>query len=964
MKRLIVLVAAIIALGVAASALAPSPVACAELGLHGLRAVADTRDTRFLGKVRDFTTKCRAPEAALKYRNTPWVDWSNYWGAGDESSRAPGIFTAFERIPGLGRLGPDHRGIDGALLDLEYQRMELLKFNLFDNYTYRDYVNGRDGVPGRSVKIWPEMRLPASDPHYQEVGGAGKQVCSGELVRYRTLTGICNDVFNPLMGSTSTDFARNVQFEETFPDLSDDQIVRNRHGDRIGLMKPDPQVVSRELLTRAQSDPARCNEGQGVRGDSMAACDYIKAPFFNVLAAFWIQFMTNDWFSHLEEGHNAAALEPMGCAAKREGGAERPLTPEEVAALGCRPDDRIDGSLYSRQDAPPTFTYTDPATHQQKTVLARSPKTTANEVTAWWDASQIYGYDDVSARRVKRDPRDPAKLLMVHVGDRSWPGDRYGYLPVLQPTDPMNPQWAGQEAVAFPDNWSAGISFLHNLFVREHNIFVEEFRKQAARTPEDDSGLRDPAHPDRVIRYIDVTPDELYQVARLVVAAEIAKIHTTEWTTQLLYDEVLYQAMNANWHGLLKDKPLLSHAVSGLAMNTLRGNSNEDVQTQWYSIFASGTGIVGFGSHRYADHGALDWVLPQKDLWSVANPVDLNAGVNHFGSPFNFPEEFITVYRLHALVPDMIDFREVSRPNVIEREIPVLDVFRGKATQAIEQGGLANWGLSMGRQRLGALTLQNYPQFLQNVPMPRLASSTGKIDVAALDILRDRERGVPRFNEFRRQYGLKTLTGFDDFVDQHLAPDSPERRRQEELVAKLREVYGQHTCDASKVITRAQLDDAGKPINDCLGHPDGSLVDNVEDLDVVVGFLAESTRPHGFAISETQFTVFIINASRRLFSDRFFTSSFRPEFYSRFGLDWVINNGPTVMMETGRPNGHEEVVSPMKRVMLRAMPELAPELSHVVNAFDPWGRDRGDYYSVDWKPRSDAAGDPAFGEGE
>jgi hypothetical protein len=31
-------------------------------------------------------------------------------------------------------------------------------------------------------------------------------------------------------------------------------------------------------------------------------------------------------------------------------------------------------------------------------------------------------------------------------------------------------------------------------------------------------------------------------VARLVVAAEIAKIHTIEWTTQLLYDEPLYRA--------------------------------------------------------------------------------------------------------------------------------------------------------------------------------------------------------------------------------------------------------------------------------------------------------------------------------------------------------------------------------------------------------------------------------------
>ncbi len=60
----------------------------------------------------------------------------------------------------------------------------------------------------------------------------------------------------------------------------------------------------------------------------------------------------------------------------------------------------------------------------------------------------------------------------------------------------------------------------------------------------------------------------------------------------------------------------------------------------------------------------------------------------------------------------------------------------------------------------------------------------------------------------------------------------------------------------------------------------------------MVGFLGEPVRPHGYAISETQFHIFIINASRRLFSDRFFTSSFRPEFYTQFGIDWVMNNGP------------------------------------------------------------------------
>src|ERR1035437_470288 len=171
--------------------------------------------------------------------------------------------------------------------------------------------------------------------------------------------------------------------------------------------------------------------------------------------------------------------------------------------------------------------------------------------------------------------------------------------------------------------------------------------------------------------------------------------------------------------------------------------------------------------------------------------------------------------------------------------------------------------------------------------MGRLESATQQIDVAALGLIRDRERGVPRFNEFRRQYGLRQLSGFDDFIDVRAPTPTHEEQVQKDLVKLLREVYGQHTCDASKVITDAQLDANQKPIDDCLGHPNGSIVDNVEDVDTVVGWLAESTRPHGYAISETQFVVFILNASRRLFSDRFFTSSFRPEFYTTLGLDWV-----------------------------------------------------------------------------
>lgn len=896
---------------------------CVRYAAGGLRPVAGERAERFLGKVKEDTARCRGGDDAVAWSNTPWVDWQKYWAAGDAESMAPNGKLVFFNL--------NQRGINGALLDLEYQRVELLKYNLFDNGgTYEQYIRGKDGADGTSLKVWDQMRLPKDHPHYRDVGGDGPQRCGGALVRFRNLTGICNDVGNPLMGSTNQPFARNVEFEATFPELEKDKITRNRHGGRLGLLKPDPQVISRRLFTRIQTDPGKCNEGRGLPGYSPAAnCDYQKASHLNVLAAFWIQFVTHDWFSHLDEGHNDAEIMSMGCLSRQSNRVPTPLTPESIKQLGCRPQDRIDKSYIADRSPPGTFTF------EKKRYLDRAYKTTLNRVTAWWDASQIYGYNEISRRRVKRDPRDPAKLLLDPVG--TGVAESAGYLPLLQASDPMNPQWSGQEAVAFPDNWSIGLSFFHNVFAREHNLFVDAFRKQAGATPKADCGLRNPATPEAIIRYRDVTPDELFEVARLVIAAEIAKIHTLEWTTELLYNEPLYLAMNANWSGLFGKHPAVTRALETV-IRDLRKSDAADKNSSWYSVLASGPGIVGLGNDK----------------------PDINGGVNHFGSPFNFPEEFITVYRLHPMVPDLIEFRQLGRPDVIEYKIPVVETLRGKGTRAMRHYGLANWALSMGRQRLGRLTLGNHPLFLQNLSLPRLKSATGKIDALALDIIRDRERGVPRYNEFRRQYGLKQLTSFDDFIDPR-SSSSPERLEQQKWVAILREVYGQHECDDSKIITTAQVNGDGTPINDCLGHPKGTLVDNIEDVDAVVGWLAEFARPHGFAISETQLQVFILNASRRLFSDRFFTSSFRPEFYTTLGFKWVNENGPVgKTMEKQKVNGHDVEVSPLKRVLQRTIPGLHREVENVVNVFDPWARDRGEYYSLAWKPRKGAESDPAF----
>src|ERR1019366_8375658 len=128
---------------------------------------------------------------------------------------------------------------------------------------------------------------------------------------------------------------------------------------------------------------------------------------------------------------------------------------------------------------------------------------------------------------------------------------------------------------------------------------------------------------------------------------------------------------------------------------------------------------------------------------------------------------------------------EIANPNAIAAKIPVIATFRGKATAVMHDKGVANLALSLGRQRLGALGLLNDPHFLQNLQLaPRMDT---KLDIVALDIIRDRERGLPRFNEFRRQLGLRQLTSFDDFVNRNPSTSAQDKAEQMNLVSILRE---------------------------------------------------------------------------------------------------------------------------------------------------------------------------------
>jgi hypothetical protein len=157
---------------------------CVEMLLQrDIQTVAKTREQRFLGKVPDTTARCLGGKHAESLREGPWLDWPNYWAAGDATSLAPARLLAHAKV-----VGPNAYGINGALYELELQRIELIKFNLFDNNkTYEAYVTGRAGEAGPVLNTWPEMRFPQSHPDFKAVGGDQTQVCRGELIRFRTL---------------------------------------------------------------------------------------------------------------------------------------------------------------------------------------------------------------------------------------------------------------------------------------------------------------------------------------------------------------------------------------------------------------------------------------------------------------------------------------------------------------------------------------------------------------------------------------------------------------------------------------------------------------------------------------------------------------------------------------------------------------------------------------------------------
>ena len=404
---------------------------------------------------------------------------------------------------------------------------------------------------------------------------------------------------------------------------------------------------------------------------------------------------------------------------------------------------------------------------------SKRPPAYINENTHWWDGSHVYG-SSPAAQASLRAGRE-GKVLVS-------PSGRLGVDPVT-----------GKEITGFTENGWVGLSLLHGLFALEHNAICDKLKQH---NPHWDD-------------------ERLFQQARLVNSALLAKIHTVEWSTAILPREVLSTGLKTNWYGRFSR---LQNVFPKLADN---------------DVFS---GIPG-------------------------SPTE------HHGVPFTMTEEFVSVYRMHTLMPDHFTIRSAdSGDGLANAELPELSGRRG--VEFLARFKPADLFYSLGIHNPGAVRLHNYPKFLQNL----VQDSGERFDLGAVDILRDRERGVPRYNRFRRLLHKQPVRSFEELSD---VPAWAE---------ELKRVYN----------------------------------NDLEMVDTMVGLMAEPL-PEGMGFSDTAFRIFLLMASRRLKSDRFLSQDYRPEIYTKEGIDWVEENS-------------------MKSVISRHFPPVAFAMEGLEdeNAFKPW----------------------------
>ncbi|MBX9688005.1 MAG: catalase [Candidatus Obscuribacterales bacterium] len=415
--------------------------------------------------------------------------------------------------------------------------------------------------------------------------------------------------------------------------------------------------------------------------------------------------------------------------------------------------------------------------------------TPINEKTVAWIQGQIYGSNEGELS-----------------GLRSFEGGKMTVQEDLRL--PEDPQKAGIDKTGFNNNYNPLLSFLHWLFVQEHNAIAEHYAY---------------FHP-------DWDDEMLFQMARKVNVAQIARIHTIQWTEDLLQHPALQIGMHVDWYGFVGPRTKM-----------------------WLMRL----------SHRYPWIGRLLKPIREMDIiWGMPG-----SKWEHHDGPFQVPKHFRMVYRLHEMILSEREIVEPGTNRLLER-VDLLNFVHSNTRPLVAKYGYETLAWSFVRKSCGALTLHNFPRALTQFENQQDGTLT---DLAERDIFRERTDGTGTYNEFRLSVGEPPVTSFLE-----LTGGDAEMARELEI----------------------------------------KYEGDVDAVDAGIGILVEP-KPAGFALGFCQFYQFVLNAPRRVKSNRHLTEGYTYAEYKE-GMDWVEHGGG------------------MLGAMARHLPGIRSQMEGVARAFSPW----------------------------
>lgn len=292
----------------------------------------------------------------------------------------------------------------------------------------------------------------------RQLGHAKCRHQSKEEARFRTIDGTCNNVRQPLFGAAHTPFIR-LQDADYANQVSTPREALN------GSKLPNARNVSRFVLA---FNADRQNP---------------DSPTLTHLAMNWGQFLDHDV--------TLAEEQKINCEAPNS-------TNPECFNIEVPSDDYV-----FRKRGVAFFKVIRDAPHEFKTECSPGPREHTNTITAFIDASNVYGSDDEEAEHLRAPDgrmRIMKPLYGCPLGDLL-PAETDTEVPCVS-RDPNRPCFdAGDERV----NENQGLMSVHTLFVREHNRIAEFFGKNT-----------------------DWEAEQIYQETRRIVGAELQFITYNE----------------------------------------------------------------------------------------------------------------------------------------------------------------------------------------------------------------------------------------------------------------------------------------------------------------------------------------------------------------------------------------------------------------------------------------------------